>query len=315
VLSLQSRAPRPQASRLFQDGGYAVLRTGHAHDTHQLILDVGPLGCPISAAHGHADLLSLQCMAYGDRYIVDPGTYCYTGDRDWRNHFRGTRAHNTVVVDHADQAQPMGPFGWRSHQSARVRSWESTTSFDCIDASHDGYARLPDPVVHRRRVLFVKPRYWIVLDDIEGRAHHHVELRFQFSPRTVRRGPDLWIAAAGQRGEGLWLAPFATARLACDLRSGETDPIDGWVSTHYGRRTAAPAAAYSAGVQLPVRIATVLWPVRRLAAAPPRVETICDASGHMTGLLLGEHEEIVRFTDEGLVLERRTEPTPVLSSD
>jgi hypothetical protein len=307
VIALQSRMPRPQSSRLFQDGGYAVLRAGAAHETHQLIVDVGPLGCPISAAHGHADLLSIQCMAFGERYIVDPGTYCYTAEPQWRNHFRSTSAHSTVIIDHADQVQPVGPFTWKTHVTARVRSWESTTSFDCIDASHDGYTRLPDPVVHRRRVLFVKPRYWIVVDDLEGRDHHDVAVRFQFTERPVRRGPDHWIAAAGKRGEGLWMAPFAPVRLECDLRNGVTEPIEGWLSTHYGRRTPATAVVFSAWLHLPMRIATVLFPVRRLGATPPRVEAVCDASGQLTGLLVGEPEEFVRFTDEAIVLDRRAE--------
>src|SRR5439155_653835 len=100
-----------------------------------------------------------------ERYVVDPGTYCYTPEMPWRNYFRGTAAHSTVLVDGVDQAQPAGPFKWKTRLSTRLQSWESTAAFDYVDASHDGYTRLPDPVVHRRRVLFVKPRYWVLVDE------------------------------------------------------------------------------------------------------------------------------------------------------
>ena len=300
--SLDQRAPRPQASRLFQQGGYAVLRSGTGRDAHQLILDVGPLGCPITGAHGHADLLSVQCTAFGEPYVVDPGTYCYTAEMNWRNHFRGTRAHSTVVVDGTDQAEPRGPFGWHARPSARLRAWRSTEALDYVDASHDGYARLPDPVVHRRRVLFVKPRYWIIVDDLTGTEPHDIELRFQFAARPVRMGPGLWAAAHGQRSEGLWMAPFASVPMAGRVAEGQTNPAEGWLSTHYGRRQPAPVVVFTARHQLPIRIATLLFPVDRLTEVPPRVEMLHDAAGELTGLALLDACESIRFSDDDVVV-------------
>src|SRR5713101_8866728 len=82
-------------SSLFADGGYVVMRSGWQRDAHHLIFDVGPLGCPLSGGHGHADLLSLQCSVFGEPVMVDPGTYCYQGERAWRDRFRGTAVHST----------------------------------------------------------------------------------------------------------------------------------------------------------------------------------------------------------------------------
>ena len=55
------------------------------------------------------------------------------------------------------QAEPAGTFGWQRQPRVRLREWHSTPEFDFLDAEHDGYSALPDPVVHRRRVIFVKP--------------------------------------------------------------------------------------------------------------------------------------------------------------
>ena len=69
------------------------MRTGWNADAHQLIVDVGPLGCPASSGHGHADLLSVQCAIFGEPCLVDAGTCCYTPEPRWRDYFRGTAAH------------------------------------------------------------------------------------------------------------------------------------------------------------------------------------------------------------------------------
>jgi hypothetical protein len=57
------------------------------------------------------------------------------------------------MIDGLSQAEPAGPFGWRRHPRVRLREWHSTPEFDFLDAEHDGYTSLPEPVIHRRRVI------------------------------------------------------------------------------------------------------------------------------------------------------------------
>src|SRR5262249_55276482 len=132
--------PSSPPSRLFPAGGYAVMASAWAREAHHLVFDVRPLGCPMSAAHGHAHLLSLQASAFGGPVIVDPGPYCYPRHRPRRDRFRATAAHSTVRVDDANQAEPEGPFGWRQHPAARLVGWSSTRSEDRASADHDAYA-------------------------------------------------------------------------------------------------------------------------------------------------------------------------------
>ena len=65
--------PASAASRVFPSGGYASMRSGWEPDAHQAIVDIGPIGCPVSGGHGHADLLSLQCSIFGEPCLVDAG--------------------------------------------------------------------------------------------------------------------------------------------------------------------------------------------------------------------------------------------------
>ena len=296
--ALQPAPPADDPTRLLPDGGFVVMRGGGTPHDHQLIFDVGPLGCPVSAGHGHADLLAVQCSAFGKPFLVDPGTYGYTADPAWREHFRGSSAHSTVVVDGRSQADPTGPFSWRERPAARLRRFSTGPLVDFADAEHDAYVRLPDPVRHRRRVLFVKPRFFVLVDDLDGREEHRVDLRFQFAPMVVTVGPDLWARAYGPGRHDLWIRPLAAVPLRAEVREGRTDPIEGWVSSDYGRRRPAPVLVYRAVSRLPLRIITLLLPGDRPCAPPPAVSPIL-RDGVLAGLRLDESGESFRFDDAG----------------
>lgn len=300
--ALRPAPPATAPSHLFADGGYAVMRSGWDAHAHHLIFDVGPLGCPVSGGHGHADLLSVQCSVFGEPYLVDPGMSCYTVDPDWRDFFRSSAAHSTVMVDGTRQAVPAGPFTWEVRPRARLRRWLSTEALDFADADHHAYCRLSDPVVHRRRVLFVKPRYWVVVDDLEGAAEHRIELRFQFAPMEVMVDPALWARAHGPGGRGLLIQAFATVPLKADVFEGELAPIQGWVSPDYGQRRSAPVLTYSAVTRLPLRIATLLVPTENPFASPPAVSPLVAEGPGPVGLVFGDGQESLRFDDRDLVM-------------
>jgi len=302
--ALTATPPAAAPSRLFADGGYAVMRSGWAADAHHLVFDVGPLGCPVSAGHGHADLLSIQASVFGVPYLTDPGTYGYM-EPAWRNFFRGTAAHSTIVVDGAGQAAPAGPFVWCSRPRARLRTWLSTDAVDFADAEHDAYGRLADPVTHRRRVVFVKPRFWVIVDDLDGAAEHRVEARFQFAPVEVVLEATGWARARGTDGRGLWLQAFATAPLKTEVLEGELAPIQGWISPDYGRRQPAPVLVGSAVTRLPLRIVTLILPTEHPLASPPAVSPRLGEGSEPISLVFGNEEEMVVIGERDAAVERR----------
>ncbi|HYV84805.1 MAG TPA: alginate lyase family protein [Patescibacteria group bacterium] len=303
--ALRPGPPRAPESRLFPSGGYAVMRHGWDARGHQLVFDVGPLGCPHSAGHGHADLLSIQCAAFGLTFLEDAGTYCYTPDRRWRNFFRGSRAHSALTVDGRVQADPAGPFAWKERPSARLRRWSSTDRFDYADAEHDAFALRSDRVIHRRRVLFVKPDYWLIADDVLGEEEHTVEVRFQFAPMVVTVEADGAARAFGFGRRLLDVRPFATAPLTAKIREGEVDPMEGWVSPDYGVRRPAPALVYSLRARLPIRLLTLLVPSDNPFRPPRPVAALDgDASGP-EGVVFLDTGAIARFEGDTAIVEGR----------
>ena len=303
--ALRPEPPRGPASRLFPDGGYAVMRHGWDALGHQLIFDVGPLGCPHSAGHGHADLLSVQCAAFGLTFLEDAGTCCYTPDRRWREFFRGSRAHSTLTVDGRGQAEPAGPFAWKERPAARLRRWRSTDRFDYADAEHDAFAHRSDRVIHRRRVLFVKPDYWLIADDVLGEEEHSVEVRFQFAPMVVCLDAGGAARAFGFGRRLLEVRPFASAPLSAEIREGAIDPMDGWFSPDYGVRRPAPVLVYALRARLPVRLLTLLLPSDDPFRPPRPVAALAgDASGP-AGIVFEDNGETARFDGDGAIVEGR----------
>jgi heparinase II/III-like protein len=159
-------------------------------------------------------------------------------------------------------------------------------------------------VTHRRRVLFVKPRYWLIVDDLLGRAEHRVDIGFQFAPLRVEVDGSPWARAHGRGGSGLLLRAFATAPL-------QTDVMEGWVAPDYGRRRPAPLLRVSTVARLPLRVMTLLWPVEHSDAPAPDVEALGD-DGRLEGVWLDAMQEGVRVDDDRCwPVSARREPSGV----
>jgi hypothetical protein len=301
--------PSGLPSRLFSEGGYAVMRNGWRADGQALTFDVGPLGGAGSAGHGHADLLSVQCAAFGEALLVDAGTFCYTGDDRAREFFRGSDAHSTITVDGQPQARPIGPFRWDAHPAVRLGDWRTTPTLDFADAAYEGGDRVPGFERHRRRVLYVKDSYWVIVDDLEGAGEHQVDLRFQCAPVDVRLTSGTCASITGRSGHGLLVQPFAACRIVARVRCGELQPMQGWISSEYGERHPAPVVQYTARASFPFRIVTLLAPVRQGEPAPA-ASVLAGSRHEPVGLVFDETGEQVRFGDGGMPLLERTTPVP-----
>jgi hypothetical protein len=285
--ALQEAAPPPQITlRCFRQGGYVVMRNGWDERAHQLIFDTGPLGCGVSGGHGHADLLSVQCSAFGENFLVDAGTYCYTADAAWRGYFRSSQAHSTVTVDGRGQAEPDGPFSWHGRPAARLLNCTSMPGYCLAEAEHDAWRSPGEPLVHRRRVLFVDQRYWLVIDDLDGRAEHRVDLHYQFAPMPVEEENHGWVRARGS-GSALLVKAFSNVPMATTIARGQLTSPAGWFSPNYGQKVPAPALAFSTVAALPLRVVTLLYPLADPQADAPAVAALIEGgieSGRVMGL-------------------------------
>ena len=226
------------SSRAAPESGYYLLQCGHrgAADRVSVVFDCGDLGFKSIAAHGHADALSFTLRAFGCDVFVDPGTYDYFSFPAWRDYFRSTRAHNTVVIDDLDQSVMLGPFLWGERARARCILWAPGIHGGKVIAEHDGYGRLPDPVLHGRSLeLDAESRMLTIGDDIVAQGAHQVAVYFQLAEDaavTMKR-PNLYrIDLAGGT-----VVLEVDVKLTVEILRGSENPIGGWVSRGYHRKT------------------------------------------------------------------------------
>lgn len=188
-------APPSETAACFPVGGYVVSRQSWERGAMYMAMRAG-VGIN---GHAHSDALGLVLYAGGKELVADSGMGLYEWNKE-RKYVVSTRAHNTVVVDGQDQH--VRGLHWGTPPTAACKIWDfrSESRFDYVFASHYGYTRYEDPVIHSRKTLFVKNRYWLVVDLFEAKERHVYEQYFHLPPgeavfdptgRRVRtNGPD-----------------------------------------------------------------------------------------------------------------------------
>ncbi|HZT88503.1 MAG TPA: alginate lyase family protein [Stellaceae bacterium] len=223
----------------FPSAGLALLRDLHPRqDELWCRCDHGPLGYLATAAHGHADALSIEVRHGGVELFADPGTYCYHGHDEWRAYFRSTRGHNTLELDDVDQSRSGGTFLWLDRPTSRVETLRGLDGGDIAEwcATHDGYSRLTHPATHRRRVrLDRRARTIDIADSIDSGAAHPCRLSFHLGPHVECRltGATARLSwnARGQAWTALLDLPEA---LVWTRVRGQLEPLAGWYSPGFG---------------------------------------------------------------------------------
>jgi len=256
IANFDSITPKPPSavSRCFTDGGFCVMRDHWTGDSNYMLVDAGPHGF-LTGGHAHADALSILLSVGGHPILVDPGTFRYSSTGGERDAFRSGAAHNTATIDGLSSSEPgRGPFQWSHSANATIERWTTTTTFDLLKASHDGFQRLNAPVRHERTVLYVKGRYWVVRDRFIGEGHHAAQLHFHCAPG---------VRASTNGGKSVRLAP-ADARSAVDLvtfgNNGQYTLRDDWVSPEYAHKVPAVTCVYEAALQGTTELMTFILP-------------------------------------------------------
>jgi hypothetical protein len=235
----------------FPDGGYYVMRDGWSPSANYLLFDCGPHGT-LNCGHAHADALAVDLAANGRTLLVDPGTFTYTGASGERNWFRSSAAHNTLTIDGQSSSIAADVFSWKKATQCERLAWIDHPSFTYVAGRHSGYARLAEPGIHTRSILFLKHNYWLVRDRVEITGRHEIEQWFHFD--------------AGIIPTQLQIVSFA--------ENGQWRMENGWVSHCYAEKTAAPVSVFSAIAHDDFEISTFLIPYPPEEVTVNRVEML-----------------------------------------
>lgn len=164
--------PSGRKSRLFDDGGFAVLRRG----TTMAVVRYPRFRFRPS----DADALHVDLWRNGKNLLRDAGTFSYADDRQ-RQKFSGVAGHNTVQFDDREQMPRLGRFLWGD--------WLTTSERSALEIKDDSVtfaARYHDRFgCSHNRSVSLRERQLIVQDAVSGFSQRAV-LRWRLSPGQWR---------------------------------------------------------------------------------------------------------------------------------
>jgi uncharacterized heparinase superfamily protein len=278
----------PRCSVALEESGHYVMRDDALGD--HLIFDAGK-ACPdYLPAHAHADMLSYELTAGGERVVVDSGVYEYSAGV-WRDYFRSTRAHNTVEVERENQSEVWGNFRVARRARPRRVFWRSGAQSILAQAEHDGYRRLPADVMHQRTVVWRVGKYWLIVDLLKGKraisvssfVHLHPNFTFEaasdFAWRIKGCSSPLWLTAFNAQGHSI-------------IRGQMEEPRQGWYSEQFGQLLSNSVLTLDRNGAPPICFGYVIS-----RDAPARVQMIASGQGREIAVTHGDVTNTLRLFD------------------
>jgi hypothetical protein len=133
--------------------GFTVMRTDWTSSALYMNLNYGKF----AGFHTHNDMLDFEIYAYGKALAIDAGLGLTYDDSLYVPWYQSSRAHNMVTVNDRNIE--------RKEIEGTNIVWNSGAMLDYFSGEHDGYKNLG---VHiQRRVAFVKPSYWVIVDQMD----------------------------------------------------------------------------------------------------------------------------------------------------
>lgn len=243
--------PAGSASAFFPWAGQAILRSGWDRLAHWAFFDAGPLGINY---HVHRDKLHLSVSAYGRDLLVDSGRYRYVRDQFW-SYFRESASHNVILVD--GKGQRRGQQEWQQPESTAL----ITPTYDFVQGTFDsGFVGVSGKVIHSRALLYVRGKYWVVVDQIESDRPHLIQPLWHFHPDcTVTIEQESVVSVDPGQGN-LRIVSASPLPWRIELVSGQTDPVQGWWSREYNHIVPNTTAIYTTEITTSTTFAWVLYP-------------------------------------------------------
>jgi hypothetical protein len=219
-------------------GHFALRETGYhgwidPAGKDKIVIDAGPPGPSYQSGHAHCDMLSFELDLAGRQVVVDSGVHGYGGDT-FRDYVRSTRAHNTLRIGAKEQHEVWATFRMgRRGEMLEADSRTSEGKFEFRGACRHYHDRL---AVHRR-LIRLEAGSLSVTDVVEGATGLPITSWLHLHPDfDLEHVSDHWLA----RADGICLRIDLFGADAVQVRTGETEQVQGWHFPEFGLALEAP---------------------------------------------------------------------------
>lgn len=256
--------PEGLATTIFPWGGMHVMRNSWDKMGHWGFFHTGPYGI----GHQHRDLLHLSIHAYGRDLLVDGGRFTHENyfsfdPSVWRGYFRGSFSHNVILVDSA--GQNAGPLYVETPLKEGV-DYVNTQEFDYAkDTFSSGFMDVDGDVEHTRAVMYIKEKYWVVVDHVTTDRSRKIEALWHYAPDVNAVIEERQIVSRDAGMGNLRIVPAGEISWDVEIIKGQTEPhYQGWYSETYGKKEPNPTAIYTSHIESDTVFAWVLVPANGL---------------------------------------------------
>ena len=163
-------------SMLLEQSGHYFFRSGWDRKMNMLHMDGGFLG----TSHGHNDALHVDLIIQGRDVLIDPGRYTYVYGKE-RMEFRGTRAHNTIMVDGKEINEWENSWFTKTVTAQSRQQMYKNGRYTFASAGHMGYMRLKNPVFCNRKVIGIDNEVFVLIDECFTSGIHSYTHNLHFS--------------------------------------------------------------------------------------------------------------------------------------
>ena len=165
-------------SAALEDSGNYYLRSGWEPDSNVLHFHCGTMG----AGHGHSDKLHMDLVVRGEDVLTDSGRYTYAVDKG-RFDFKNPEAHNTLTVD--GKYFTVCKDSWECSKLCQPvkQPYRFTKPYEFVQGGHLGYMDMPGGVFVNRKIIWIKPDLYVIMDELYSEASHSYEQYWNFSER------------------------------------------------------------------------------------------------------------------------------------
>ena len=257
---LPADCPRATQSRRFPWAGQLVMRGGGTAEDQWAFFDAGPAGT--AKSHAHRGRLHLSVSAHGRDLLVDSGRHSYRLSPE-RDYFTGSQGHNVLLVDGCGQclAEPE----WPVPRMPMAVTGAVDYARGRFEAGFDG---LDGVAVHERVVVYIKPRYWLVVDHLATDRPRHLTALWHFHPDCTVAVEDGGVVSSDTGRGNLRVSPLGPLDWRVETTRGRPPPdMQGWWSPAYNRMQPGTTAQFHADTGGSATFAWLLTPAMGVVPA------------------------------------------------
>ena len=224
-----------ETSVCMESSGFSVMRDGWNEKSQYLLMKWKDGGW-----HSHFDDLSIILAAGGRIFLDDSSTIDYFGGGKLKSN--ATCSHSTIAIAGKNRPSRL--------KQTRLNQWLHGTDIDYVDASGPA---TKNGHTHRRRIAYVRGKYWVMIDDVRGekKGTDQVDMYFQFAPSEVRVD-SLTARTDFKEGANLMVKVMEIPGLTAQQE-------EGWIAVEYNVVKPRPRVRFSVN-RLPVKLTSLLYP-------------------------------------------------------